>query len=517
LAWVKDLLPKDKYDKFEELVRTPISTNELTQSIFNELSKVFDANDRHSKYEFVDSELESDVLDFFAFDNEFWSIKGLDALRNGIDSVLIVDLPKEQIGERTEPYYYFLSPKDIIDIENNSQGDCEYIIFRQGSELVAVIDEEFYRLFDVNSGVLASDPKIEVAHGLGYTPARSFWSKNIEKDNYINKESPLTSILYNLDWLLVYDTSAKYNELWGSWPILATYSQNEDFETSKTDEIKSEGDPSVKGENKKKFVGAGTYVEFDAPENKEDADLLKNPVQIVAPETDSLKIIDQKLDEKKNYIFCSVVGQEAQVKNDAAKNELQIKSTFESKKNVLLNIAKNFETIHTFGNKTVCRLRYGDLFLNCNISYGTEFYIKTVADYQEELMSLSGKDVPITLLKDVNDQLIQTKYKNNQDKKMYLKILEALDPFPMKSDKELFELVKNGVIKTEDFLIKIYLFNFVNKFERENLPLNEFGLLIPFDKKINIIKEKFKDYAKEKSNDASQPGQQYRDTGSGTK
>ena len=506
--WVKDLLPKDKYERFEQLVRTPITTNELTQSIFNELGKVFDANDRHSKYEFVDPELENDALDFLAFDNEFWSIKGLNALKNGIDSVLIVDLPQEQTDERPEPYYYFLSPEFIIDIENNSCGDCEYIIFKQGSDLVVAIDDEFYRLYDVTNKVLSDDPRIEIAHGLGYAPARSFWSDNIEKDNYINKESPLTSVLYNLDWLLVYDTSAKYNELWGSWPLLVTYAQNEDFETEKTDGIKSEGDTSVKGENKKKFVGAGSHIEVDAPEDKADADLLSNPVQIIAPDTDSLKIIDLKLADKSSYIFSSVVGQEAQVKNDAAKNELQVKSTFESKKNVLLKIAKNFEIIHNFGNKTLCRLRYGDLFIDANVSYGTEFYIKTVADYQNELMSFSGHDVPITLLKDVNDALIQTKYKNNKDKQMRIKIIDALDPFPMKSDKELFELVKNGVIKREDFLIKIYLFNFVNRFERENLPLNEFGLLIAFDKKINIIKDKFKDYAREKSNDDGQQGQQ---------
>jgi len=44
----------------------------------------------------------------------------------------------------------------------------------------------------------------EVKHALGYTPARMLWSDKLQDENYINKRSPITDILADLDWYLFF-------------------------------------------------------------------------------------------------------------------------------------------------------------------------------------------------------------------------------------------------------------------------------------------------------------------------
>ena len=75
------------------------------------------------------------------------------------------------------------------------------------------------------------------------------------------------------------------------------------------------------------------------------------------------------------------------------------------------------------------------------------------------------------------------------------------------SEKDLDESIqifdKGGVDKI-NFVIKTNLLNFVWRFERENISLVEFAKDIDYAKKIDLIQTKFKEYAKQLTDESQQ-------------
>lgn len=60
LNWVRTLLPTEKYGLFVSMFRMPSYTNQITQQIFDELSRVFDGRNASENYQFTDSKLRDD-------------------------------------------------------------------------------------------------------------------------------------------------------------------------------------------------------------------------------------------------------------------------------------------------------------------------------------------------------------------------------------------------------------------------------------------------------------------------
>ena len=61
-------------------------------------------------------------------------------------------------------------------------------------------------------------------------------------------------------------------------------------------------------------------------------------------------------------------------------------------------------------------------------------------------------------------------------------------------------LYDKQLITREELFIKLNFANFVRRFERENTNILEFGSQIPLTKKVEIITNKFFDYASENRN-----------------
>ena len=105
IAWIAseqpELLPKDKIERFKQLMTVPLPTNQLTQAINISLSRAFEGQDKFFRYDFEDEEKLADWEDYR--DDEFWPNEGMSAMINAIDSVWVVDLPAEQEGDYPEP------------------------------------------------------------------------------------------------------------------------------------------------------------------------------------------------------------------------------------------------------------------------------------------------------------------------------------------------------------------------------------------------------------------------------
>ena len=76
-------------------------------------------------------------------------------------------------------------------------------------------------------------------------------------------------------------------------------------------------------------------------------------------------------------------------------------------------------------------------------------------------------------------------------------ILGDLEPYRHLTRNEVQGLYDKDLISIEELLIKLNFADFIRRFERENMNIISFGENIDYDKKINTIKERLTDYARE--------------------
>ena len=383
-----EMLPKDKFDRFLTLLRPPIPTIELTESVYSRLLKVFHSQDAFFSYDFITPELKSDWEDYR--DKLFWQTKGFQAMQSAIDSVWVVDLPELQITSRPEPFNRLIDIANVIDIRNDDHLNCVYVIYQMGDFVVAY-DNEFIRVYEskgrvdqeIISGVsIAISPMKEIFHELGYTPARQFWSEQLDPRNFINKEAPITKELSDLDWLLFHMTSKKYMDLTNAYPIITVYDHDDDYEDPDRTENKDRTDRGKRPAGNK-LLGPGTIVGVPIPQGDEP-DLMENPIKMISPDVDTLNWHVEEETRLTNKIYRSIVGADQDIKNEMSKNEKQIDAAFESQLSVLFRVKRNFEIINKFADFTIAKLRYGDSFIGGNIDYGTKFFLKDVNELHQD-------------------------------------------------------------------------------------------------------------------------------------
>ena len=486
-----EILAPDKFERFCQLIKAPIQTIELTESIYSRLFRIFYAQDSYFNYRFTDDSLEADWAEYR--DDKFWRVIGFEAMQTAIDSVWIAELPAMQSTEFPEPNNRLIDISTVIAIENDRYNNCQYLIFRLGN-WVYVYDDEMFRAWVIDGFELKGDP-IEVPHDLGYTPARMFWSDKLIAGNMVNKESPITKELTDLDWLLFHQTSKRYLDLANAYPTIISYAADGDLEDdSITDNEQRRSGAKPAGS---RLMGAGSFVEVDMPRGNDEHDPMKNPMVIINPDVATLEWHVKEETRLTDKIFKSVVGTDQDVRNDSAKNETQIKSSYESQTSVLLNVKQNFEIIQKFADATICQLRYGERFVGCEIDYGTNFFLKGVNDLQEELKSAKESGASEVIVSSIGENILNTRYRDDKHNRERADIIYDLDPLPGKTLKESIEILKNGGIDKINFIIKSNLISFVRRFERENTSVVQFGSLTNYNKKIEQINESFKEYATE--------------------
>ena len=517
IAWVDQLLPKDKAAIFKTLFQFPIKTNELTSVIFDKLSRVFDGRNPAYNYQFKNTEQRDDWEYYrqeILKEPEIWQTDGWENFKTNINSVLIVDLPKEvdSKDKLPQPYFYWLPIEDVLDYRVNSRTqNMEYIIFEQPDDHVAVLDERAYMLFKYENGEIVGEAVEDNPHDLGYCPARFFWNDPMTLDEPDIKMHPLTKVLESLDWFLFFHISKRHLDLYGAYPIYSGYESDCDYENVVSGES-CDGGFLLNGEGEymmgldgtmqkcpkcgdKRIVGVGSFVEVPIPVDGEPD--LRNPVQLLGIDTQSLKYHVDEYNRLREGILASVVGKDEGALDVEALNETQVGANFENKGTILNRIKKGFEEAQDFVDETVCRLRYGKTFISANINYGTEFYVVDPLVLRKQYKMAKDNGASEAELDTLQQQLIETEYRHNQTQLQRMIILAELEPFRHFTRQEVLGMHQKQLISEKDFIIKINFTTFVNRFERENINLIDFGVERPFYEKINIIQQKFNDYAEE--------------------
>lgn len=518
LDWVKNLLPNDKFTLFKLMFRYPIKTNEVTGICFDKLSRVFDGRNPVYKFNFLTTEIETDWERYRLeklHEPHVWQTKGWDYFKTEPNSILIVDLPQVQLTEYPEPYFYWLSIDRVITYEADPDtGIMEYIVFRDKGRIV-VIDDFSYRVWNdkENSGQIHGEPKEEYPHGLAYCPARFFWNEPIEPQRPDIKVSPITGQLESLDWFLFFHISKRHLDLFGSYPILSGYEQACDYSNAENGDYCDGGflknkegiyyfDPAgillpCPKCGKKRIIGAGSFVEIPVPNAEENQPDLRNPVQMLSVDKNSLDYNVGECDRLKMEIIRAVVGQGEEITQREAYNEQQVMASFESQSTILNRIKKGFEEAQQWVDETICRLRYRDYFISGYVNYGTEFYLFTTNELRAKYKIAKESGASESELDALSNQIIETEYRNNPIAKQRMDILSEIEPYPHLNRTEMLEMFEKELISPLDMRIKLNFSNFVRRFERENTNIMEFGSAIPYSDKINRIKAEILRYAKE--------------------
>lgn len=496
------LTASDKRTIFRKMLSFPIQTNDLIDTIADEYSKVFNAQDSYVGFKFEDSQTTQDFIEYLAEhnDKEFWQRDVFNAMLTAINSIIVIDLEQEQDDETPEPYYYLLSIDRVVDVEVNREGEIEYLIFREGVEKYIVIDKQSYRVF------YRSDDKfrlvVDNAHNLGDAPARFMWSDNLEPSNPIVKQSPISSILSRLDWFLFLLTSKQCLDIYASFPIYWHYDSKCEVSGCKSGYIQrdypdgSNGLTRCPSCEKNSLVGAGSVIGVPPPRNNDSPDL-KNPVGIVPAETKSLEYNVGEVERIENKLIEIATGKMISPTKQQL-NEKQVASQYESQTNILGYIAQNFASAQKWVYETTAKLRYGDLFVSASVNNGTRFYLQTQGEVTKEYEDSRASGLPVYILQSQRNQINELQSKNNPTEKERLEILKFLEPYQDSTPKELLDL---GVKESDPdgFLLKINFTKFINQFELDYGNIVEFGSAIEFKTKIERIQTILDMYVKETS------------------
>lgn len=523
IDWVKTLLPKDKFDTFIHLFRFPLSTPSVVGECYKGLERVFDSRNASSTYQFTDSELAEDWSYYrqtVLKEPNIWRTEGWKRMQVSANSILVVDLPTEQRSSRPEPYFYWLEISEVIDyrLVNGSNVQFEWLIFRQPEHRIAVFDDTTIRVFQLNDKNQVQSLVSEAVHNLGYCPARFFWSAQLNERNPDLKSNPITPKLSDLDWLLFFSQSKRHLDLYAPYPIYSAYQADCDFENNETGDYCDGGFlRNSKGEYKllsdgtvercpicsaKRTVGPGSFLEVPVPNQQEGVADMRSPVQITSIDRDAL---DYNVDEcvrLKEEIITAITGsgtQHGNVSDKEAVNEVQIAANFADRTSVLNSLKVNFEAAQKFVDDTICRFRYGGAFISSSINWGTEFYVFTVAELYDKYNKAKEAGLSEAELDAISQQLIEVEYKNNPLLLQRMQILKHLEPYPHKTFDEVLDLYSTGLIKPEMLILKLNFSSFIDRFERDNMNIIEFGANVPMSSKIRTINNKLLEYAREQS------------------
>lgn len=530
LALPKAVLPDEKFQKFCAFIPSPLPTVQLTEKVFDGLSRVFEAQDGSVTVELATPELESDFETYrdAAKEQDFWPGTAFKTLGRAPHSVLVVDMPSEQRTLRPEPIVYLLDMSDVVDVMLKADSTCEYLAFRLPSrteadgttiiERVAVYDDGYYRVFEKPTGTAEwpSTPVLENAHILGTCPARMLWSEPLGAETGLLRKGPLTNQLGNLDRYVYWDACIEYFKTYGMFPPLWSVEEQCQYEgpagetchggfvrvqtgfISETPDgpavprFRMEECPACK---KNKYLGPGTHVVVPAP-TKDTGDTRK-PLGFVTVDVAALKDARESLHAQRVDILVGCLGTDGEAGTDAPMNEKQVRAGFESQQDVLARVGKNLAKARTWVLSTWGTLRYGSSFRRSVVNAGEQYYLKTPEQLSEAEIVARKAGRPVFELSQAREMRYFTQYRNNPPLLDRMRILSDLEPWPEYSLDQLTTMIAGAAGMGSNYLLSIYdpqrlalkadFARFITRFESEQADVRLFAQLQPYHLKLSLI------------------------------
>ena len=504
--WVERLIAGEKNEVFRHLNILPLQTVDFTEGVFSPLKKIFSSQDFRINSIFKSEENEKDSFQYLTKikDSKFWSETGFSAMKSSVNSIVVVDLPETQITKLPEPYYTIIPIDNVVNY--SYKNGFEWVITSVG-DFFYQYDSASYKVFIKKNGeyVLVK----EIFHDLEYTPVETFWGTKFNSKSTIQRRSPISNSLGQLDWLLYMLVSENHAQLQSGFPITimydqrCTYSDDRGFCESGFINYEIEGQPqkatcpSCSG-NKLK-LGAGSTIKAPTRDSADVPDMIDGIKQI-SGDVATLKNLSEYINQIKSEITHNISGHSTE--SGQPINEKQVMSNNDTRYSVLMDVKKNFERIHSWTLNTVFNLRYGKIeHAGTSVNYGSKFLLFQESEILDNIKQLKEIGAPTYELANQMDSLIEKKYENNPMMMNRNKILSKIEPYYGYNLQDLINLnVVPGVLNSLDLKVKVNFQRYIQKFEEQFAKVENYMPEADFNKKISKILNQIYIYAREENN-----------------
>lgn len=491
LRKIKLLLPVEKYEVFIQLIGEPVSTLDLTETIFDELAKIFEASNSsiHLSYNTGGKTKENKFNQFFDH-KHFFKNEVYDMFKVAPNSVLVVDTKLElnPLTGQVQPIAYFVHLDSILDLDVNRDGSTNYIIYQVDKNKIVAVDKTNYYVFErEQGGEYLISPNYPSPHNLTdeldrpYTPAFLIYPDFLNVTDNIVVNSPLTKSLGNLDWLLFWSTSKRYLDLYAPFPIYVSYEQDCRYEhptgaTCNAGFINIESDTDLEAQTiqipcphcaKTKMFGAGSEVTVPAPQSKEDPNLI-DAIKVIPAEEKSITYVtseEQRLEQK---IYYSVLGKTSTPLESFSQSVSQLDLSTESRKAVLIHVKSLFEKVHHKVLYTMNKLIWGEEFLGCYVNYGDNYFLSTQKEEIERYKTLKEAGAPESMLHAGLEGIISTTYKTSPHISLLQQVYLEVEPYQTMSIESVMKLTQQGLIPRNAAIAKLHFTDFIENFESDH-------------------------------------------------
>lgn len=493
LRKIKALLPKDKYEIFIQLIGEPVPTLDLTETIFDELAKIFEASNKsiHLSYKGEDHRKKTNKFNTY-FDHEhFFKSEVYDMLKVAPNSILVVDtkLETDEDGQ-AQPTAYFVHLESIIDLDVNRDGSTNYILFKVDETTIVGIDKENYYVFENINNTPSLKSGYPSPHDLKdelnrpYCPAFLIYPDFLNVTDNIMVNSPLTKSLGNLDWLLFWAVSKRYLDLYAPFPIYVSYEQDCTYvlpsgeacengyirisSTNDTDELEQ---PTTTIPcphcSKTKMHGAGSEITVPAPQTKDEPNLI-DAIKVLPAEEKSITYVTNEKQRLEQEIYYSVLGKTSTPIENFSQSTTQLDLSTESRKAVLIHVKSIFEKVHKKVIYTMNKIMYGEDFLGCSVNYGDNYFLTTQEQEAERYKKLKDTGAPESMLHASLESIITTTYKTSPHIALLQQIYLEVEPYQTMSIEDVMKLSAQRIIPRKTAIAKIHFTDFIEQFEAEH-------------------------------------------------
>lgn len=503
----------------------------LYDGFTNILGKALTARGRNFYYQFKRPELAQE-FDAFLKDtkrtgqsvyNQFRTT-WFRAMLVGFQGVLLVDLPADAAPDAAPaPYFSYIPSGEIHDLKVTCDR-IEYLILRQDLEEGATryfcYDDAGCHKVLHKSGSYTYEKELLTLHGLGYVPACPVTTRKVDPLRPRLRTSPLAKSLERADEYLLdsnwhalgkayhanpkmwsygvpcthtYVLSAELLEA-GCVPLSCNAGQSGYFD-GVNNILKT--CPRCGGQGRYVPVGPEKAFIVQVPTDKEAPSIVNpGPVGYIVPDLTSLEYLGQECEKNEGRIEKAVLGKEGitemQTKQDTLGGKLLDLGPVADR---LTGISEDGEFVFKFITNTLARYQYPDDFQESEISLGRDYLLKSVGQLEADFAAAKKAGIDDAVLYAYLEEIIYSKWAGNPMELQRNLLKLELTPCPTQT---VAEAKLNGVMGPDDLLLKTYINDFFDRFERENGSILEFASLLSHGEKINRIKAVFNTYLIEK-------------------
>lgn len=492
-------------EKILEFADFPLKSNDLIESCANSLYKVFSTPDYREEISG-----NTDSVDLFNV-NKFVREVGKEALKTSPSTIVVVDR-----NEEGDSYAININHTRVIDGVPKDDGSFEYIAFYtypESEDRISVYDDAFYRVYEKSANDRFNLIIEERVLG-GECPASFYIRKPLKKGNKWQRWNAFTPSMGQIEEFSYFYIFKNYADHYYPFPVaeypdsgcenpnckdgyVTTYAYEEpeliddQLVTSKEPiESRTVCTSCNGGDNKPKF---GPNSTISVPINQYDSESkpLNDLFKFIVAPLDGVKYISEKIEKLENSIKENVTGKSDVLSREAV-NEKQVSGNSEGRRDVLDNIREMVEDIHRWVFKKISD--EGNYNLSIDLSYGSEYLIKSEAEIQEELSIGMQMGLFVSELDDKYMSLINTRYKGSPLKKRRAKLIKEIDPFPFDTDETIKVKYDIGAIDIDDIYLKFNLKDLISKLEYDmGIPIEFYLGDAPIIEVAQAIKEKIKE------------------------